>query len=72
MFRPSGCRVRYCIWEDVEEEGGGRVEGREEEEKMKGRGRREREEKRKRDGEEGGRGRKGKEGPPWSTSEALC
>ena len=56
MFRPSGCRVRYCIWEDDGEVGGGRVEGTEEEEmRREGEregegGRREREGERKRDG----------------------
>ena len=49
MFRPSGCRVRYCIWEDDGEVGGGRVEGTEEEE-MRREGERGRE-------EEGGRKR---------------
>ena len=56
MFRPSGCRVRYCIWEDDGEVGGGRVEGTEEEE-MRREGERGREKEGRRE-EKGWRGRR--------------
>ena len=57
MFRPSGCRVRYCIWEDDGEVGGGRVEGTEEEE-MRREGEGGREEGEGRREEKGWRGRR--------------
>ena len=66
MFRPSGCRVRYCIWEDDGEVGGGRVEGTEEEEmRREGERGREKEVGRRREGEGGreeGEGRREEKG----------